>query len=314
MSTDIITVGAHPDSIVKRYTNPNKYKGLKIIHAGLHRSGSSSLSVALDILGFGPCYHSATYSQIYPERFRASCNWWFGNKILQKLNKNREDEVVFDEWLDIINCQVVMDFPINFHWDKIYKQYPDCKVILGIRDTFDKWYESNNYLVYQFSIKSWILHYIGPLVDPYWDAVIHHYFGAYYKEGIPFLLDPKNKERVKEIYYDGVMQKCKELVPEKNLLIYNIKDGWEPLCNFLGVDIPKDVPFPRINDKKDLDTIFETSKRIILVQFGKLLLKSFVAAAICAFIGYKSGLFERLFLFVFSCFVGMVVLMILSTR
>ena len=146
--------------VVKRYTNPDKYDGIKIIHAGLHRTGSSSLSVALDMLGFGPCYHGATFSITYPQRFNAGINWWVNNKILPKLNNDHKHKVNFQEWLDIIKCTTIMDVPINFYWDKLYKQYPDCKVILGIRD-FDEWYESNKYLVHTLTTKSWILYYIG---------------------------------------------------------------------------------------------------------------------------------------------------------
>ena len=38
----------------------------------------------------------------------------------------------------------------------------------------------------------------------------------------------------------------KERVPEKQLLVFNVKDGWAPLCQFLGLPIP-DAPFPRVN-------------------------------------------------------------------
>ena len=68
-------------SIIKRYTDPDKYDGLKIIHAGLHRTGSSSLSVALDMLGFGPCYHGVTFSINYPQRFSDAIDWFIDNQI-----------------------------------------------------------------------------------------------------------------------------------------------------------------------------------------------------------------------------------------
>ena len=41
----------------------------------------------------------------------------------------------------------------------------------------------------------------------------------------------------------------KSLVKPENLLVYNVKDGWEPLCSFLGRKIP-DKPFPRVNDEE----------------------------------------------------------------
>jgi hypothetical protein len=45
----------------------------------------------------------------------------------------------------------------------------------------------------------------------------------------------------------------KEVVPEDRLVFYNVKDGWEPLCKALGKEVPKDKPFPRINDGAAID-------------------------------------------------------------
>ena len=41
----------------------------------------------------------------------------------------------------------------------------------------------------------------------------------------------------------------KESVPEEKLLIFSVKEGWEPLCNFLELPIPNE-PFPNTNDTK----------------------------------------------------------------
>ena len=39
----------------------------------------------------------------------------------------------------------------------------------------------------------------------------------------------------------------KRLVPRDRLLVFEVKDGWEPLCAFLGCEIPKNMPFPHLN-------------------------------------------------------------------
>ena len=43
-------------------------------------------------------------------------------------------------------------------------------------------------------------------------------------------------------------------VPEEDLLIWNVKEGWEPLCKFLGKPIPKE-PFPHDNKTGDMEFI-----------------------------------------------------------
>lgn len=42
--------------------------------------------------------------------------------------------------------------------------------------------------------------------------------------------------------------KVRSLVPKDQLLEMDLSEGWEPLCKFLGVPVPKDTPFPRAND------------------------------------------------------------------
>ena len=65
----------------KTELNQNTYKGLKIIHAGFHRTGSASLSIALDILGYGPVWHMATYPTKYPTECGKALMWWLTNKL-----------------------------------------------------------------------------------------------------------------------------------------------------------------------------------------------------------------------------------------
>ena len=59
------------------------------------------------------------------------------------------------------------------------------------------------------------------------------------------VIDCGRAESVK--YYQEWIEDVKNTVPEDRLLIYNIKDGWKPLCDFLNVPIP-DSPFPFLED------------------------------------------------------------------
>ena len=44
------------------------------------------------------------------------------------------------------------------------------------------------------------------------------------------------------------------VVPKENLLIWNVKDGWEPLCSFLGKEVPEG-PIPHDNKTGDVEFI-----------------------------------------------------------
>ena len=43
-------------------------------------------------------------------------------------------------------------------------------------------------------------------------------------------------------------EQVKERVPAERLLVYDVKEGWGPLCDFLDVEAPVDEPFPHLND------------------------------------------------------------------
>lgn len=57
----------------------------------------------------------------------------------------------------------------------------------------------------------------------------------------------------------------KRNVPADKLLIYNVKEGWQPLCNFLGVTIPDATPFPHVNDHETVKAQIDRARRMYQV-------------------------------------------------
>ncbi|KAB8213682.1 hypothetical protein BDV33DRAFT_209978 [Aspergillus novoparasiticus] len=53
----------------------------------------------------------------------------------------------------------------------------------------------------------------------------------------------------------------REVVPADRLVLFDVKDGWGPLCQTLGKEVPKVIPFPRINDSKAIDRVAEYHKK-----------------------------------------------------
>ena len=75
-------------------------------------------------------------------------------------------------------------------------------------------------------------------------------------------------EDVSVKYYNDWISKVKENVPEKRLLIFDVKEGWDPLCQFLDVPVPKS-PFPWENDTAILRNRFRMQKILAyLTIFG----------------------------------------------
>ena len=245
---------------------------LKIIHAGFHRGGTASAALALDILGYGPVWHMMT---IDVSLIKKGMEYWLKDdcKIFKTLdNDNWNDIIDFDEWLQIIKCSTIMDVPTVLFWDKIFKQYPNCKVIVPCFE-FEKWYPSMlkmTNIIYSrpFTFASYLLS--GAKMTQ------QLYMPRLFNNNVEKFL---NDKQWANNYYDQRLQEIQEIVPKDQLLIYDVREGWEPLCKFLDKPVPNE-PFPRINGRQGLKKlVYRLIIKGIIIQgiFGKSMGYMFVA-------------------------------------
>lgn len=187
---------------------------LDVIGAGMGRTGTFSLKLALEQLAFGPCHHMADVLA-HPHQ-----------KALWRA-AGRGD---LPDWDDALaGYRSAVDWPSAYFWQELSEHYPDARVILTVRDPAD-WYES---------MTQTIALTMDPLAnDPesFGVAVIGiGIFGGRFE-------DRDHAIAVYEAHNAAV----KERVPAQRLLVYDVSEGWEPLCAFLNVPQPSQ-PFPRTN-------------------------------------------------------------------
>jgi hypothetical protein len=211
-------------------------QGLKIIGAGFGRTGTLSLKAALEELGFGPCYHMV---EVFGKPTDAAL--WEA--------ATRGDPV---DWNKIFaGYQATVDWPACAFYKDLMKAYPDAKVLLTVRDP-EKWYESVSSTIYQGSrgasrsliaslffqvMMSFIpnlRHMRGMINGLIWEKT----FGGRFED----------KDHAIAVFKQHI-EEVKHHVPPEKLLVYDVKQGWEPVCVFLGVEVPKDTPFPHLNDR-----------------------------------------------------------------
>ena len=60
------------------------------------------------------------------------------------------------------------------------------------------------------------------------------------------------RENAQKLVYNEHIDKIKRTIPRDRLLIYYINEGWEPLCEFLNIDVPVNIPFPKVNDTAEI--------------------------------------------------------------
>jgi hypothetical protein len=206
---------------------------LKVIGAGLPRTGTLSMKAALEALGFGRCYHM---EEIFHEPSRAE-PWarFFGG-----------GEVDWDQVFEGYGAGV--DAPICFAWRAVVDHYPEAKVVLTTRDA-EAWYASMMKTIFaEGFIDSLMGTPIGAMVANMQQAMMPAAGGPPPASQPPGPPPPGGPPReavmaMREAHNAAVLA---GVAPER-LLVFDVKEGWAPLCRFLGVEAPS-IPFPRVNE------------------------------------------------------------------
>lgn len=205
-----------------------------MIGAGFGRTGTSSLKAALESLGFGPCYHM-TEVFAHPQHAKV----WRA--------AGRGEPV---DWNDFLaGYESVVDWPACTFYGDLMREYPDAKVLLSVRDA-ERWYESTRNTIYEISrviggsrLSRTVFGVIGLLVPA--AREVGSMTGEVIWRGT---FDGRFENRDHAIgVYERHNEEVRRRVPSDRLLVYEVKQGWGPLCDFLGVPEP-DEPFPRLND------------------------------------------------------------------
>lgn len=221
---------------------------LRVLCLGLSRTGTVSLRQALIRLGYKDCYHFASTLQENP----ADTVLW--TEALQAKFLGVGKPYGKAEWDALLgHCQAVTDTPCIIFYKELLAAYPDAKVILTERDDADAWFRSQMRTVVPYSAKiigvTWLDKLKG-LFSPL-DSTVVNFFNLIISHAPAYKAlwhDYYHGTETAKRFYDDYNAEIKRIVPKENLLVFNLKEGWEPLCNFLGEQVPKDEEFPRRNE------------------------------------------------------------------
>lgn len=210
-----------------------------------------SLRQALVQLGYKDCYHFASTLQENPR----DAEMWVEamNAKFKGIGKPYGKEQ-FDALLG--HCQAVTDNPCVIFYKELLAAYPDAKVILTERDNVDQWHRSS---------LTTLVHYAKQMIPETWFA---RFLMLRFSPADPKVLElteciakdtpifaalwrdyHDGTETAKQMYKDYNAE-IKRLVPRENLLAFNVKEGWVPVCEFLNEQVPE-TEFPSRNSKND---------------------------------------------------------------
>lgn len=205
---------------------------LDVIGAGFGRTGTLSMQAALEELGFAPCYHFTEVIEKRPGRNDGHRSAWVD------FAKGRR--AMDWRWL-FTHYRATVDFPMCLYHAELLEVFPEARVVLTVRDP-ERWFESFDTLVQGLGRLRF-----GRLFAPKLRAT-STIFERLLRRG-PFggRLDRASCIAAFERHRDEVVRS----VPADRLLVYEVKEGWAPLCRFLGVEVPS-TPFPHLNEGEDL--------------------------------------------------------------
>ncbi len=194
--------------------------GLKVIGAGFGRTGTASLKLALEQLGFGPCYHmsevlaNAGHMDLWNAAAAGEPDW----------------DAIFKDYAS------TTDFPASIYWRELANYYPDAKIILSLRDA-ERLCESTQETILSREM-------MRRLEGTPWRVMLENTIDALFDGNIH---DHDTLIRV----FNEHTPKVKAAFGPDRLLVFEAKDGWAPLCAFLGVAVPEG-DYPRVNSKEEL--------------------------------------------------------------
>ena len=217
---------------------------LQVICVGISRSGTESLQRALILLSYNYTYHGFDVSTS-----PGHCEGWTQlalKKYSQASGIGGESCLTAADFDPIIgHCTAITDMPAAVFAKELIDAYPDAKVILNTRADLDKWYESVEATFGQTPIWTsfgYLQSYF--CASLFWRRLVmlESFYNFFYGD---FHATGKWRYRAHSDEIRGLLAKQ----PER-MLEWKVEDGWEPLCAFLGKEVPKE-DFPNGNPPKD---------------------------------------------------------------
>ncbi len=208
---------------------------MKVIGAGMPRTGTLTQKLALEMLGLGPCYHMVD--------------------VLGDLDQAALWEQALDgipPWEKIFaGFHSTVDWPGGYFYRELMDAYPEAKVLLSVRDPAS-WERSMRQTVWSVRHGESLVRLLSSAqgcVNPRWAGFLNMIDRLLWEGQGTFAegnADPEQMIAAMERHNDEV----REHVPAERLLVWTASEGWEPLCAFLELPVP-DVPFPHVNDRKE---------------------------------------------------------------
>jgi Sulfotransferase domain len=206
---------------------------VELIGAGLPRTGTLTQMEALDILGLVPCYH---WINILAD-LDTQVPLWDG-----AIDGSVDPATILDGYRSTV------DWPGGFFWRQLLDSFPDAKVLLSVRDP-ERWEPSFRETIVDMCFGESMIRLLSSAraqVDERWRRYLELVDKMFWSQQGTFP-EGHSPEYLMEAFV-AHNEEVKRVVPAERLLVWEVSEGWEPLCEFLDVPVP-DQSLPHANDR-----------------------------------------------------------------
>jgi hypothetical protein len=207
---------------------------MRVIGAGLPRTGTLTQKVALEMLGFEPCYH---WVNVIADLDQVGV--W---------NRALDGDAPWEEVFGGFHATV--DWPGGYFWSELTDHYPDAKVLLSVREP-EKWEPSFRETIWNMCFGESLIRLISSArgqVDPQWSRYLRLVDRMFWSGEGTFAAGHETPEQL-IAQFERHNEQVKASVPHERLLVWSVTEGWGPLCEFLDVPVPAE-PLPHVNDRE----------------------------------------------------------------
>ncbi len=196
---------------------------LRVVGAGLPRTGTASLGIALAHLLGGRIYHM---SVIPGHPFNLGPGW-----DLALAGGAPEWDPIFEGFI------AAVDWPASLFWRELSDVYPEALLLLSVRDNAETWWQSAD---------ETFLPYARLALAPGWNegrglvTLLERFTGTEHWD------DPSTMMAA----YERHDAQVRQAIPPHRLLEWHAAQGWAPICEALGMPMP-DLPFPWVNRRSE---------------------------------------------------------------
>lgn len=204
---------------------------MKVIGAGLPRTATTTQMIALEMLGL-PCYHMRDMMGDMTKSVPLWRQAFEGNGDWDQLFEGKES---------------IVDFPGSYFWRELMDVYPDAKLLLSVRSA-ESWVNSMHSTIAAIFFGDSVMHHLAQAqykIDPLWASWLDLLSDMWIEADI--MLPSKGDREKMAAEMERWNQTVIDTVPAERLLVWDPKDGWEPLCELLELPVPEQ-PLPHVND------------------------------------------------------------------